>query len=153
MSDDLFDTDAFLDSAVAHGPMDTQYEQCPEGSYRGQCGEDIKAGRGESRKDGSTYTFVDLPWEILDEGVKAQLGRDKVVVYQRIFIDFDDNGDISAAKGKNVELGATRAACGLNDVNPFNFRMFAGKLGTVRVTHRTTDRGPRAQVSAVAASA
>lgn len=97
---------------------------------------DIRSGN----KDGKDWSFLDVTYEIDDPAVKAALGRDKVSLTQGIGLDFTA-GSLDYSKGKNVNLGRLREACGLNvPGQPFSFRMFVGKPVKILVTHKPSDR-------------
>ena len=71
-------------------------------------------------------TKFTLPFIIQDEKVKAEMGRDKVVVTKQIILDIDANGAIDTGKNKNVELGRIRAAAGQNDGQPWSVSRLRG---------------------------
>src|SRR5690606_13053223 len=102
----VFDPELFMQQTVDEA-NDTQYLTVPAGEYHAVIEKvDIPADR--KNKDGDPIYPLDVTWEILDEGVKAQLGRDKVTVRQSIFLDITESGALDMGKGKNVPLGKLR---------------------------------------------
>lgn len=84
---------------------------------------------------------LDVQYIIDSPAVKEVLGRDKVTVTQGLMLDLTESGSLDMGKGKNVQLGRLRDACGLNVAGaPFNFRMLEGKPVKVVIGHRPSDR-------------
>lgn len=150
---DDFDPEAFLNSTVS-GSFSTQRIQCPEGTYRAQL-EDISREnfRQVNGKDGRVMTIFSPRWNILDDAVRAELEREKVIVEQTIWLDFDENGALDTGKGKNVDLGLLRTAVGQNDVEDWSFPMLSGQMANVQVKHRKqNDDTMRAQITRVSSA-
>lgn len=106
-----FDADAFMQETV-DAEMDTVVLPCPPGTYSAQI-EDIKVREIES--NGEKRYPMDVIYNVLDDAVRNELGREKVTVRQTIWLDFDPvTGKLDASKGKNVGLGKLREACGMN---------------------------------------
>jgi hypothetical protein len=126
----IFDPDSFM-SATTEAANDTTVAPVPPGEYRAQI-EDLKT-REVSGKDGEPRYPMDVTYSILDDNVKATLGRDKVTARQTIWLDLTSQGQIDSGKGKNIGLGKLRAAAGLNKAGqPFAPSMLIGAV--VRVT-------------------
>ena len=103
-------------------------------------------GKADPSKSGLA---LDVTYTIDDPNVKALLGRDKVTVTQGIMLDITPTGGLDFSKGRNVQLGRVREACGLNTPGaPFGFRMLEGKVVKIVVGHRPSDR-PGAQTGDV----
>lgn len=84
---------------------------------------------------------LDVTYEIDNPAVKELLGRDKVSIMQGIMLDLTPTGGLDFSKGKNVELGRLRDACGLNTPGaPFSFRMLEGKPVKILVGHAPSTR-------------
>lgn len=125
-----FDPDNFLSTDVA-GANSTEYTPVPEGEYPAI----IKGIK--PRVTDSGRTIADVTWGIQDDKAAEVTGMKEPSVRQSIFLDIDDNGTLSLAKGKNVQLGKLRAAVGQNDPSkPWNFRMLEGQMAKVLVKHR-----------------
>lgn len=107
----IFDPDSFM-SATTEAANDTTVAPVPPGEYRAQI-EDLKV-REVTGKDGEPRYPMDVTYNILDDSVKAALGRDKVTARQTIWLDLTSQGQIDSSKGKNIGLGKLRAAAGLN---------------------------------------
>lgn len=110
-----FDPQAFMNTPAE--PLATAYEVIPEGEYPMMLDADpkmleVRKVEGVSQKTGEPYLFyqLELACLVLDDKVKAKLGRDKVTARMRINLDFDDNGKLVTGPNKNVMLGQLRDA-------------------------------------------
>lgn len=139
----MFDVNAFLNSTAQ--PMATKFEVPPEGEFKMMIGDDAKMLAPKEIKwtdsDGKDRVFhqMELYASVLDDKVKQQLGRDKVLVRMRVNLDFVA-GSLEAGKpvldngvNKNVFLGQIRDALGQNtaDWTPaklLNAGPFIGKI-------------------------
>jgi hypothetical protein len=152
MSDDaVFNEEDFMSQAA--DAMDTQYQNCPEGQFQAVI-ESVKAPRaGLKDKNGNPFYPAEVQWNILDENVKKELGRDKVLVRQTLFLDIT-NGKLDFSKGKNVPLGILRDAINQN-VAGWTFGQLVGAgPALVTVKHDTGKDGvTRAGVTKVAKAA
>jgi hypothetical protein len=132
--------------------LSTEYAVPPEGEFPLQIGSfDEKSWfRVQTFKndDGTEREAVafEIPMEILDENVRVQMGRDKVISRYRGFIDFvngDTGGELDFSEGKNVKLGRLREVLGQNQPGqPWNFQMLAGRgpfMGYHKVTSDKKD--------------
>jgi hypothetical protein len=131
-----FDPSVLLDQFIT-GTLDTKVAPCPEGEYVAVI--DSVNPRPWNSKDGTKAgVALDVFWAIDDAGVKAQLGRDKIIVKQGIMLDLDPTGQrLDVSKGKNINLGRLREALGMNDAGtPFSFNMLPGQAAKVKVSHR-----------------
>jgi len=143
-----FDPDTFLQQTT-DGANSTTYVPCPEGEYTGVITK-VEARPWQGKKDPSkSGVSLTLTWDIDSPDVREELQRDSVTVRQDIMLDLLPSGGIDTGKGKNVTLGRTRDAVGLNGDGPFNFRMFEGKVAKVKVVHEIYNEAPQAKVSAV----
>ena len=132
-----FDPNAFLDQTV-DGALDTKVTPCPEGEFIAVI--DSVTPRPWNSKDGTKAgVALDVFWAIDDQGVKEQLGREKILVKQGIMLDLDATGQrLDVSKGKNINLGRLREAVGMNTPGqPFSFNMLPGRAARVKVSHRT----------------
>lgn len=151
-----FDPDSFMSQKIDQALSD-KFEQVPEGDYKFMVDDfDSSIFRTNDRKDNSgTFTTFEIPLVLQDEAVKAKLGRDKVTVRYKGFLDFDDKGQLDFRQGKNVKLGMLRSALGQNvPGQPWSFEMLKG-AGPVmgRVIHTKNDKdkdNPFTEVSRVA---
>jgi hypothetical protein len=149
MENEMFDVNALTQQPV-EAANSTQIKQCPEGEYNARIA-DLDGGKGidtwfrEIKTKNGDRLILSLPWMILDVGV-----RDKVIVYQDIWLDMSGN-TLSTGEGDNVDLGRVRAALGLNTPG-FSFGSLVGAgPARVKVTHDTYDpENPRAKVTRVA---
>lgn len=114
-----FDPAAFMNTPS--DPLPTQYEVVPEGEFKMLLDSDpkmleVRKVEGVSQKTGNPYLFYQLELNciILDDAVKAKLGREKVTSRMRINLDFDDQGRLQTGPNKNVALGQLREALGQN---------------------------------------
>lgn len=109
------DLSALLNTPTA-GPLSTAVKACKEGDFRAVLddGEKWLQWRdGDSTRNLSPQ--VVFLWSILDEGVRKELGRDKVIVPQNIWLDTTESGQLDTAEGKNVQLGRLLDVAGLNN--------------------------------------
>jgi hypothetical protein len=145
----MFDPNNFMSQNV-DAPMATEMRLVPEGEYQAMIDSfeaekafnEIKWNDRNTGEERSAVQFS-LPFSILDEALKAELERDRIIVYAKMFLDFDDNGALSAAPDKNVTLGRIRAAVGQNGAGPWNFSMLQGQGPVmIRVTHRADKNNP-----------
>lgn len=140
----MFNPEAFL-SATITAALDTRRTPCPVGEYPAIV-VDHKVKSGEISKGdriGETWAAVEVSYEIQDPGVKALLGLPKVTSRQFIMLDLTPEGHLDLAKGKNIQLGKYREACGENDASrPFSFPMCVGKHVVVKVGHRADNNDP-----------
>ena len=129
-----FDPDVFLGQSL-QGEMSTIYEPCPVGEYPAVC-EDLKA-RLQPSKDGMMeYLIFDLRWRIDDQQLMTSLGRNKLNVFQSIFVDRNSDGSLDISKGKNIQLGKLREALGQNTPGqPWAPSMIRGMAARVKVDH------------------
>lgn len=147
----MFDPDQFLGMQVT-GSNDTKSIPVPVGEYTAII-EEVKV-RSWTAKDDPTKSglALDLLWEIDDQAVRDELGRDKVVCKQGIMLDLTDAGTLDMGKGKNLGLGRLREATGLNDLSSsFSFSMLPGRMGKVSVSHRVNGEDIFAEIKRVAA--
>lgn len=144
---EVFDPNAFMAQNV-DGPMATEIRSVPEGEYTAMI-DSFEADKAftqinwNDRNTGEARSAVQFacPFVIQDEAVKSELGREKLVVYAKMFLDMD-NGTLSTAPDKNVLLGQIREAVGQNNAG-WSFGMLAGAGPVkVRVKHRADKNDP-----------
>ena len=139
-----FDADKFLNQTV-NVPMSTSNLQCPEGEYKAFIDDGDRAitfrDGGKDRNGNELSPQCIVLFNILDDRVKADLKRDKVLVPMNIWLDVQgDNLDLS--EGKNVGLGRLRKALDQND-GAWNPNMMKGKGPlVVKVTQRSDKQDP-----------
>lgn len=135
-----FDPEQFLNQEHTEATS-TTVEPVPEGEYSAQI-ENVTAKKVET-KNGDEIVIMDIIWDILDDDVKASLGRDKVTVKQGLILDLTDEGSLDFSKGKNVRLGRLREALGQNkDGKPWSPGKMIGESATVQVTQRPDKNDP-----------
>lgn len=126
-----FDPDLFLSSQI-DATLDTRMFPVPVGEYLAVI-EDIKP-RIQNSKDGTQQWLIfDIVWNIDDQKVRADLGREKVTSRQSLFIDRTPDGSIDIGKGRNVQLGKLREALGQNKPGAWAPSMLKGQVARVRV--------------------
>lgn len=143
-----FDADAFLNQTV-DAPMSTSITPCPEGEYKMMISTegDITSWFGEAKweKNGVSHSAATctIPVEILDDAVRQKLGREKVTSRIKMFLDMTPDNRLDTSEGKNVRLGALRAALGQNDSTGWNFGKLRGAGPFIgRVTQRSDAKDP-----------
>lgn len=141
-----FDVNAFL-SKPASGATSTQVKMPPEGEAVFQIDDsDHSKWIQSGSKDGETWVKINIPCICLDDRVKTEMGRDRVVLFYDGFLDLDQNGGLASAEGTNVRLGQIRRATGTNDLAfDGNIDQMLARLrgktfrGTIRVTADKND--------------
>lgn len=144
-----FDPQAFIDASITDA-LDTKITPCPTGEFMGIV--DKVLPRQWVAKEDPTKSGValDVLWLIEDAGVKAELGRDSVIVKQGLMLDIDSSGRLDTSPGKNVPLGRLRAALNLNEPGQaFSFSMLPGQAGKVIVSHRASGEDVFAEIKTV----
>lgn len=142
----IFDPDSFMNDTTTES-NDTAVAPIPPGEYQAQIAE--VNGRVINGKDGER-AVLDVTYEILDEAIKSELGRQKLTVRQTVWLDLNSNGRIDSAKGKNVGLGKLRAAADLNDAGkPFAPPMLVGSVVKVITGLRADRNDPTIQYADV----
>lgn len=116
------------------GAMSTEYEIVPEGDFTLMVGDYDEATWFRSQTftndDGTTRdaVSVSIPMEILDDNVRAKMGRERVFSRYQFFLDMDAEGNIDFTQGKNVKLGRLRQVLDQNDPSlAWSFPLLAGK--------------------------
>jgi|SRR5215471_458835 len=132
-----FDPAAFLTSTVDQ-PLETERTLCPPGEYKmyvddftQEALEEIeftykKDGRGHSAGDKGVMHVFNCPIVIDDDAVKQKMDMDRVVVFKRMILDLDDNGQLAWGKNKNIDLGQLRHATGQNAAGPWSIGNLRG---------------------------
>lgn len=145
----MFDPDTFLDTVV-DGANAEERTLIPAKVYSAFI-EDLGTVTGE-RKDGDPWVQLVVKWNVDDEGVRAELNRDKVLLSQYMFIDLDERGGIAQGTNKNVQLGKLRRAVGKN-TGQFSPRELIGCYAKIDVRHVVGQNGePREEVRGVASA-
>ena len=144
----IFNPDDFMNATTTEA-NDTTVTPVPPGEYRAQI-EKIET-REVNGRDGPRYV-MDVTYSILDDAVKAELGRDKLTVRQTIWLDVTSQGQIDSGKGKNVGLGRLRQAAGFNvPGKPFALSMLNGAVVKVTTGLRSSKDDPTTQYAEVKA--
>lgn len=145
-----FSATDFMNEVAAEGGFDTSIKPVPEGDQLARVSSDpsdlrLYAQRG-SKDPTKVYAKLTIVWDIIDENLKAAMGRERLTVRDDFFLDadvtVDDQMNITSFKlhtgpDKNVALGARRAALGMNE-GAFKFSMFIGAgPAIIRVKHRS----------------
>lgn len=134
-----FDPEGFLNTEYAESTS-TTIIPVPEGEFIAQVS-DVKAK--QIQVNGEDRVVMDIIWEVLDDGVKAELEMDKVTVRQGLFLDLTEEGAIDMRKGKNRQLGLIREATGQNkDGKPWAPGKLIGETATIAVTQRPDKNDP-----------
>lgn len=149
-----FDPNAFMNTPA--DPLPTAYEVIPEGEYQMILDSDpkmleVRKVEGVSSKSGDPYLFyqIELSCLVLDEKVKAKLGRDKVTARMRINLDLDDNGKLNAGPNKNVALGQLREALGQNKTGWTPQQLLGAGPFIGRIKHQASRTNPEVKFAEV----
>jgi hypothetical protein len=129
-TESTFDSDSFMNASV-EGEMETRFEPVPEGEYTAVIENvAVKEVDGPEGK----IKICDVTWDIMDEDLKTNLGREKLQVRQGVFLDVDNKGNIVIGANKNIQLGRIRAALGQNTSSSWNFAKLLGSApATIKV--------------------
>ena len=151
MNESMFDPEAFLDATLPGGNS-TKREIVPMGAYKAHVGKLVVKG-GTISKEGENYgkpwRALNIQWVIENQAVNDLLDLPRVTVYDSVFLDLDDEGQIAMSKGKNIKLGKLREAIGLNS-GPVQFRAFEGRPATISVGHEPYKEDMQAVVKSYA---
>lgn len=138
----MFSPETFM-NAVFTEANETKIVPCPVGDWPAQCDAVTPKSGTISKGDraGETWAKLELRWVIEDPAVTAETGRNPTKVVQSIMLDLTPQGGLDMGPGKNVQLGRTREACGLNQPGqPFSPSMFVGRSARCSVSHRLDER-------------
>lgn len=146
--DSTFDPDTFMQQTV-DGPMSTEITKCPEGEFQFMIDDfDAKAFRiiewpDKNTGDQREGLIFECPCLCMDDGVKQQLGRDRVTVPVKMFIDRTPDGKLDWGKDKNVKLGRLREAVNQNGAGPWQTLQLRGAGPFIgRVAHVADKKDP-----------
>ena len=112
-----FDVNQFLSTKV-EAEMDDSFTPVPEGEYRVSIDDiDAKAGTAADRNS----VMLTLKLKVHDEEIAKLMGRDPYIWNYLIFLDVDENWQLTYGANQNIQLGQIRAALGMNKANvPFS---------------------------------
>lgn len=151
-----FNADSFLNQTV-EGPLSTSVTPCPEGEYKAMIDDSDKwlaFSNGTSSKSGDEWNKANILFNILDDGVRTLLKKEKVLVPMQCFLDVTPLGTMDTGEGKNVSIGRLRAAAGQNEDPQWSLGKLKGYGPLmVKVTQRADPKDPTikyAEVSRIA---
>lgn len=149
-----FDPQQFMNTPA--DPLPVSYEVIPEGEYQMLLDSDpkmleVRKIEGVSSKSGDPYLFyqLELSCLVLDEKVKAKLGRDKVTARMRINLDFDGDGKLTNGPNRNVALGQLRDALGQNKPGWTPAQLLGAGPFIGRVKHSSSKTNPEQKFAEV----
>lgn len=140
----MFDADAFLNQTVA-GPLSTSVTPCPEGEYKAMIDDGDKwiTFSGGTSEKGNVWNKANILFSILDDGVKAALKREKVLVPMNCFLDLTDSGTMDTSEGKNISIGKLRDAAGqMQDSSWMMGKLKGAGPFMVKVSQRADQKDP-----------
>lgn len=132
-----FDINAFLATSTSE-PMATRPAIVPAGEYTARVADvespdEIATKWIVAPRGNQTWPKLAIPFVLVDEALKATLGRTNVRVTSDFRLDVDSANRFETGNGKNVDLGRLRAALGQNiPGQAWTFSMLPG-AGPVRV--------------------
>ncbi len=121
-----FDPDTFLSTSI-EGALSTRIDPLPSDDYTATID-----SIGQPRQVGESVV-VDVVYIVHDEELASNMGLERLIVRQGLFLDVDASGGIAQGPNKNVQLGRLRAAVGQNGPEAWNFSMLQG-AGPLRIT-------------------
>lgn len=128
-----FDPNTFLNQTYDAGS--TEALVVPEGEYDfmmsdAAAADWFKSGEYADKTTGEKKTWARFQplLNCLDEGVRAKMKRDKVLVpFDGGFVDFNADGSLDMSEGKNVKINQLRAAVDQNKKGvPWSPQMMSG---------------------------
>lgn len=144
-----FDPELFMSQTVDQ-PLETEFRLCPEGEFVAMVDDftkenfeqiDFTYKQGSRAGEPGTMTKFNCPFIINDEKVKAELAREKVIVFQPLILDIGADGGLDFGPNKNIKLGQTRAAVNQNAPGPWQIANLRGAGPVmVRIVHRSGKR-------------
>jgi hypothetical protein len=158
-----FDPDLFMNQTI-DAPLETEFKMVPAGEYPAMIGDfdsgafeviDFEYKKGARAGQPGQMTKFTIPFVINDDAVKAEMGRDQVVVTSQLILDIDDNGGIDFGPNKNVPLGRIRDAVGQNGSGAWTISNLRGagpvmvKIDHIEFSRKDSTKGKRAEVSRV----
>jgi hypothetical protein len=158
-----FDPETFMQQTI-DAPLETEFLTVPAGEYTATIDDftseafeqiNFEYKKGPRAGTPGTMTKVTLPFVIQDDGLKQELGRDKIVVYKQLILDVDDDGSLDFGKNKNIDLGRIRAAVGQNEPGPWSISNLRGagpvmvKVGHVPFKRKDGSQGERVEIERV----
>ena len=153
-----FDPAQFLNTPS--DPLPTTYEVIPEGEYKMLIDTDpksleVRKIEGVSKNTGEPYLFyqLEIACLVLDDKLKAKLGRDRVTARMRINLDFDDDGKLTNAPNRNVALGKLRDSLGQNKPGWTPQQLLGAGPFIGRVRHTASKTNPEQKFAEVVAAA
>lgn len=135
----MLNTEDFLQTTTTE-TLDDYLEPCPVGEWNAIAGKPViatfKYKNGE--RAGETGFRMVIRWDVQDQNVKEQLGRDKVTVQQSLLLDVTpDQSGLDMGKGKNIGLGQVRTALNQNQPGQqWSPLMIEGQIAKIKVKHR-----------------
>jgi hypothetical protein len=134
------------------GANSTEYENIPENVYTAAIEkiEPVEFDAKEPKYPGEKIASLNVHWVIDDPALAEQLGRNKLVSRQTVWLDRTESGSLDMGKGKNVQLGKLRDAIGANTDGAFRIGSWIGAVAKVQVKHRKNDGKTYAEVVSVA---
>lgn len=141
-----FDLDSLTNQTI-EDPNATSVKPCPIGEWTARVaelrsGDTVKSWFKEVKTERGPALTMKVPFEILDEGVKSQLGRQNVIAMMDMWLDIDAAGRPTTGEGVNVKLGQLREALGLN-AGAFSFTQLPGGGPVkVKVDHESAKDDP-----------
>lgn len=137
-----FDPSAF--EAMSNETLSTSVMPIPAGEYNAQI-TDYKFRPGESKKDKRAFLMLDITYSLIDDtgALRQLLGREPRLT-KGIFLDQNPNGGgLDMSKGKNVQLGRIREACGQNvPGQPWALSMLKGQVLRLNIIEEPSPDNP-----------
>lgn len=137
-----FNADQFLQEQTVDGALDTKLPLIPVGEYPAIISK-IDARQQPKRDDPSKiFTILDVTYTVEDQSVREVTGLDSPSIRDSLFLDINETTKkLDTGTGKNVALGALRAALGINE-GQFNFGMLLGRSCLIGIKHDPDKNDP-----------
>ncbi|QGH73600.1 MAG: hypothetical protein [Siphoviridae sp. ct7UA22] len=131
-----FDPTNLLHTGLNTEEIPTERTLTPEGEHRFVIGKPrIESGE----KDGKTWVKVNLPLDLDDAGILAELGVARLQSSYSFFLDLTDDNQIATGPNKNVKLGQTYQAAGLTG-DEVTIAELEGRQVIGAVRHRLSEK-------------
>jgi hypothetical protein len=158
-----FDPDLFMHQTI-DAPLETEFKMVPAGEYPAMIGDfdssafeiiDFEYKKGARAGQPGQMTKFTIPFIINDDAVKAEMGRDNVIVTSQIILDIGTDGGVDFGPNKNVQLGRIRDAVGQNTAGSWTIANLRGagpvmvKVDHIEYSRKDGTKGKRAEVGRV----
>jgi hypothetical protein len=129
-----FDPENFMNISTEEA-SDTQRIEVPEGEYPAAVVAIFP------RTTNSGKALISVQWKVDSEEARDATGQAEPMVFQTVWLDVKEDGNLDMGRGKNVGLGKLREALGQNAPGkPWSPGMLIGGVAKIKVAHSIDKR-------------